>query len=87
MTTAKEWIALLQEFDPDEEVIAMVYNRELFGNEALVTKSGDSEYPECPKEIWDKVACEHQFRDWINEQVYEDIRLDLQDAIDAKGGE
>jgi len=83
MTTAREWIAILQSFDPNEEIIAMVYSRELFGDKNLVAPDG-TEYDECPKEIWDTVAEGHELRDWLCEQIHDDILSDLQDALDAK---
>lgn len=80
---AKEWIAILQSFDPNEEVIATVYSRQLFGDQNLVAPDG-TEYDECPKVIWDEVADSYEFRDYVNEQIWDDIRLTLQEAIDAR---
>lgn len=84
MTTAREWIAILEQFPPDEQIIGMFYRRELFGDEMLTTKDGDSEYAECPLDVWDDVAERHELRDWICEQIHDDIRMDLQEAIDAR---
>lgn len=86
MTTAREWIKILESFHPDEQIIATIYSSELFGEQALITPDGD-EYEVCPQHIWDEVAEGYEFHDFVNEQIYEDIRLSLQDAIDAKGGE
>lgn len=86
---AKDWIAILQSFDPEEEIIATVYSRELFGDENLVAPDG-SEYAQCPADVWAAVAEEYEFRDYVNEQIYDDIRLSLQEEIDRqqlKGGE
>lgn len=83
---AKQWIEILQGFDPEEEIIATIYSRELFGNQNLVALDG-SEYDECPKDIWDYVADSYEFRDYVNDGICDDICLSLQEAIDAKGGE
>jgi hypothetical protein len=34
--------------------------------------------------IWDEVADSYEFRDYVNEQIWDDIRLTLQEAIDAR---
>ena len=81
---AKEWIAILQEFDPNEEIIATIYSRELFGEQSLVAPDG-SEYDECPRMIWDEVADSFEFRDYVLENIWDDIQLTLQEAIDAEG--
>lgn len=81
---AKEWIAILQEFDPNEEVIGCVYSRELFGEGALVMPADGTEYDECPEVIWAEVADSYEFRDYVSEQIWDDIRLSLQEAIDAR---
>lgn len=80
---AKEWIAILQSFDPNEEIIATIYSRELFGDQSLVAPDG-TEYDECPKEIWDEVAKSFEFRDYVNEGIWNDICLTLQEWVDAK---
>jgi len=85
---AKEWVAILQSFDPDEEIIATIYSRELFGDENLVAPDG-SEYAQCPAGVWDAVAYSFEFRDYVLEHIYDDIRLSLQEEIDRQheGGE
>ncbi len=84
MTTAREWIAILQSFDPNEEIIATIYSRELFGDQNLVAPDG-TEYDECPKEIWQEVAKSFEFRDYVNEQIWDDICLTLQEWISTEG--
>lgn len=87
---AKDWIAILQSMDENEEVIGALWTRDLFGDGNVLDASGEHEYEQCPQSAWDAVADTYEFRDHINEEVYDDIRLSLQEEIDRqqlKGGE
>jgi len=88
---AKDWVVFFQGFDPEEEVIAIVYDRSLFGDENLVHPVTGVEYSECPKEIWRDTASDYEVRDYVSEQIWDDIRCDLQETMqssydDAKKG-
>ncbi len=80
---AKDWVVFFQGFDPEEEVIAIVYDRSLFGDENLVHPVTGVEYSECPKEIWRATAGDYEVRDYVSEQIWNDIVYDLQGTMTA----
>lgn len=86
---AREWINILESLNPDEEIIGALWTRDLFGDGNLVDASGEHEYAECPADAWNAIANMYEMRDHINEEIYEDIRLSLQEEIDRQqiGGE
>lgn len=79
---AKDWVVMFQGFDPDEEVIAIVYDRSLFADSVVCPITGE-ELGECPKSDWDVMAQNYEVRDYVAEQVWDDIVYDLQGTMTA----
>ena len=79
---AKDYVALFQGLDPDEEVIALVYTRDLFGDAVVCPITGE-EFGECPQDSWNLMAQNYEPRDYAAEAIWEDICNDLQGLMDA----
>ena len=79
---AKDWVELFQGFDPEEEVVGIVYTRDLFQDAMVCPITGD-ELAECPKADWDVMSQNYRVHDYVAEQLWDDIRYDLQGAMDA----
>jgi hypothetical protein len=79
---AKDWVVMFQGFDPDEEVIALVYTRDLFGD-VLVSPTTGEELGFCPQDSWNLMAQNYEPRDYAAEAIYDDIMHDVQGVMDA----
>lgn len=80
---AKDYVAMFQGLDPDEEVIALVYTRDLFGDVAVSPTTGE-EFGECPLDSWNLMAQNYEPRDYVSEQIWDDIVHSMLDAFVLK---
>ena len=67
---AKDYVAMFQGLDPDEEVIALVYTRDLFGDVAVSPTTGE-EFGECPLDSWNLMAqkVQPERRYWLQQNL------------------
>lgn len=79
---AKDWVVMFQGFDPDEEVIAIVYDRSLFADSVVCPITGE-ELGECPQDSWNLMAQNYEPRDYAAEAIWDDIVHDVQGLMDA----
>jgi hypothetical protein len=69
---AKDYVAMFQGLDPDEEVIALVYTRDLFGDVVVSPTTGE-EFGECPQDSWNLMAQNYEPRDYVSGAIWDDI--------------